>query len=61
VKILDLGDNASQIQIDMIITNNDAVILPWTSAEETYDDVILWTLAALITYPRALGLSSRLW
>jgi len=60
VKIPDLGDKASQIQIDVIITNNDAVILPWTSADETYEDAISWMLTALVMYPMDLGLSSNL-
>ena len=61
VKIPELGDKASQIQIDVIITNNDAIILPWTSKEETYEDAISWMLTALVMYPVDLGLSSSLW
>ncbi len=61
VKIPDLGDKASQIQIDVIITKSDAVILPWTSAEETYEHAISWMLTALVMYPVDLGLSNSLW
>lgn len=61
VKIPDLGDKASQIQIDVIITKSDSIILPWTSAEETYEDAISWMLTALVMYAVDLGLSSSLW
>jgi len=61
VKIPDLGDKASQIQIDVIITNNDAIILPWTSKDETYEEAISWMLTALVMYPVDLGLSASLW
>jgi len=61
VKIPDLGDNVSQIQIEVIITKSDAITLPWTSAEETYEDAISWMLTALIMYPVDLGLSASLW
>ena len=61
VKIPDMGDKASQIQIDVIITKSDSIALPWTSAEETYEDAISWMLTALVMYPVDLGLSSSLW
>lgn len=58
VKIPELGNKASQIQIDVIITNNDAVILPWTSKDETYEEAISWMLTALVMYSVDIGLSS---
>jgi len=61
VKIPDLGDKTSQIQIDVIITKSDAITLPWTSAEETYEVATSWMLTALVMYPVDLGLSSSLW
>lgn len=61
VKIPDLGDKASQIKIDVIITKSDAITLPWTSNEETYEDAISWMLTALVMYPVDLGLASSLW
>ena len=61
VKIPELGDKASQIQIDVIITKSDAITLPWTSTEETYEAAISWMLTSLVTYPVDLGLASSLW
>lgn len=61
VKIPDLGDKTSQIRIDVIITKSDAITLPWTSTEETYEDAISWMLTALVMYSADLGLSSSLW
>jgi hypothetical protein len=56
VGIPDLGEKSSQITVEAILETSEDIHLPWTSADESYEDAISWMLTALIVYPDDLGL-----